>query len=479
MTGAREEPAAVVDREFDRYVGELCDLCRIPSVSAWGAGLDEAAQYVAERMLRAGIAARVVRGGGPPVVLGELRGGRAGVDSGAPTLMFYNHYDVQPPDPTSDWAVDPFGGEVRDGTLIARGAADNKGGLMSRIQAVEAYVQARGRLPLSVKFVVEGEEEIGSLHLKATLDAERRALSADGGLWESGHRDKSGRAVVYLGAKGICYLELAARGAPSELHSANAAVAPNPAWRLVWALASLLGPDGRVRAPGFYDGVRPPGAADRAALQALPFEAGAMQKQFGLKDEPEGAAFLERLLFEPSCCICGLESGYVGPGSKTVLPNVARALIDIRLVEGQDPARIEELLRRHLVESGFGDIEVSGGDRSAAARTPRDAAIVEATCRAAREVYGQDAVVYPTMAGSGPLPLFVDDLGIPMASLGAGHAGSAIHAPNENVRLEDYRLAIFAVQRVMDHFAACGRPGGSGRPGASGRGGASRGVGVG
>ncbi|MGD8398070.1 MAG: M20/M25/M40 family metallo-hydrolase, partial [Anaerolineae bacterium] len=344
-----------IDSHLEETVARLSAFCRQPSIAAQGVGMAEMAKMVREALEAAGGDATLVPTAGFPVVLGRFRG------RGARTLMLYNHYDVQPPEPLDLWDSPPFEPEIRDGHLYARGVADNKGNLVARLAAVEAWHAVRGELPLDVLFVVEGEEEIGSPHLGAFAERHRKELRADGCIWESGYKDTRGRLEILLGVKGILAVDLSVRSASRDLHSATAAVVPSAAWRLIWALASLKGPDERVRIPGFYDDVRPPDQRDRAMLAAWDYdeagyleEVGAGHYVLGL----EGEALKEKYLFQPTCNVAGFHTGYGGPGVKTVLPAEAHAKLDFRLVPEQDPHDILRKLRAHLDIEGFDDIEI-------------------------------------------------------------------------------------------------------------------------
>jgi acetylornithine deacetylase/succinyl-diaminopimelate desuccinylase-like protein len=226
------------EREF---IEELKDLVRLPTVSAQKSAIDETARAVLERTRRAGIAGESLRvEGGPPTIVGET-------GSGEKTLLVYDHYDVQPPDPLDEWKTPPFEPTEREGHIFARGVSDNKGNLMARLQAIEAYRATMGELPLRVRVLYEGEEEIGSEHLAAFVMANADRLRADGCIWEAGYKDAAGRPTVSLGLKGIAYFELRVRGAKQDAHSSVATIIPNAAWRLVWALATLKNDKGRDR----------------------------------------------------------------------------------------------------------------------------------------------------------------------------------------------------------------------------------------
>lgn len=253
-----------IDEQKDEYVRRLQALCRQPSISAQGIGLAETAAQVASLMTDAGIQSRVIPvTGGAPVVYGEVKG------KNPRTLIFYNHYDVQPPDPVDEWTSSPFGAEIRDGKLYARGAADNKGNLVARICAVEAILRAQGELPVTARFIVEGEEEIGSVTLPRFVQENADLVVANACIWESGYRDIHENVVLSLGVKGICYVELEALGANRDLHSSLATVVPNPAWRLVWALSTLKDRNERILIEGFYDEVVEPTAEEMVQLRRV------------------------------------------------------------------------------------------------------------------------------------------------------------------------------------------------------------------
>ena len=440
---------AAVDEQRSELTAELQAICRQPSIAAQGVGMEETAQMVGDLMAAAGLAPELVPTPGFPVVYGEL-------DLGKPrTLLFYNHYDVQPPEPLDEWTHPPFGAEIHDGKLYARGVSDNKGNLVARLQAIRLLRAAAGDLPVNVKFIAEGEEEIGSLHLGDFIRQNRDRLAADGAIWESGYRNAAGQPGMYFGMKGMLYVELTARGANRDLHSAGGAVIENPAWRLIWALNSLKGPDEQVTLPGFYDDVVPPTPKDLEWLERIPGDEGARLANLGLDQYLLGLSGLPlrvKSLFGPTCTICGLTAGYQGEGMKTVLPKEASAKVDFRLVPQQDSAKVLASLQQHLAAHGFGDIEITVRSSHRAGRTPLDAAIVDVLVETAREVYGAEPALAPLQAGSGPFHWISDELGIPTGSIGVGWYGANNHAPDESIRMEDYFLNFKHVMLVMDRF---------------------------
>jgi acetylornithine deacetylase/succinyl-diaminopimelate desuccinylase-like protein len=442
---------AYVEENAERFVKELKDFCSQPSIAAQKVGMKEMAELVRERLERLGADVRLIPvDDAPPVVFAELgRGGR--------TLLIYNHYDVQPPDPLEEWESPPFEPTVREGKLYARGVADNKGDLMARIHAIEAYLAAYGELPLRVKFVVEGEEEVGSPHLADFAEEHAEILAADGCLWETGGKDEAERFVIYLGLKGIAYMELRARGAKSDLHSSLATIVPNPAWRLVWALSTLKDEDDYITIDGFMDYVVEPTPEEMEMLKALPFEEEKMKENFGISKfvrNLSGVDALRKHLYEPTCTICGMRSGYIEEGTKTVLPNTAMVKLDLRLVPNLTPELALALLRKHLDRRGFTDIEVVPFAGERPARSPANAPIVLAAIEAAEAVYGESPVVYPLMPASGPIYPLSEGLGIPAVLAGIGYPGDNAHAPNENIRIADYMEGIRFVGELIRRFSS-------------------------
>jgi len=444
---------AYVEASRERFLAELQDFCRQPSVAAQNWGMREMADKVLARLQQLGADARLIPvGDGAPVVYAEIGGGPR-------TLMIYDHYDVQPAEPLELWESGPWEAALREGKIFARGVADNKGNLVNRIQAIEAYLAAIGPLPLKIKFVVEGEEEIGSIHLPQFVQENRALLQGvDGCLWEFGGKDINERPQLWCGLKGILYVELHARGARRDLHSGYAAMVGDPAWRLTWALSTLKDADDRILIDDFMRHVRAPTAAEIEALKTIPFDEEKEKAELGIPafiGNLTGLDLLKKYLYEPTCTICGLYSGYIGPGSKTVLPNHAFAKIDFRLVPNLAPDLVLDLLKKHLARRGFDDIKVvltETGEE--VARSPLDSAIVRAAVEAAKAVYPNEPVVYPTSAGSGPMYPLCQALGIPAVSAGCGWHDSRGHAPNESIRVADYFEGLLFIRELIDRFAA-------------------------
>lgn len=444
-----------VDRYLEAHMSqsieELSRLCAQPSVAAQNLGLREAAQMVAEMLLRRGFAVQIIETGGAPVVFAERRG------KTDKTLLFYNHYDVQPAEPLELWHTPPFEPSLRDGHLYARGVSDDKGHLVSRLFAIDALLDEDGELPCNVKFVVEGEEEISSVHLPGFVHDHRALLAADACVWEFGGVDHREVPMQYLGLRGICYVELSVETASQDVHSGlGGSIFPNAAWRLVWALNTLKGPDERIRIPNYYDDVVPPTARDRELMDALPEVAGEYQQRYGLdhflKGLTGGVDLRIAEVFEPTCTICGLTSGYQGAGSKTVLPARASAKVDFRLVPNQTPEKTLEMLRAHLDAEGFSDVQINFLGGEAPARTDPDHPFVKLVVDSAADVYGAPMEMVPMIGGSGPNHAFVEYLKVPVVTAGIGHPGSQAHAPNENIRLDLYLKGAKHIARILKAF---------------------------
>ena len=443
-----------IDDHWQDGVADLVRLCRQPSISAQGVGMSEMVQLLAQVMGEYGVSTRIlpVSQGKFPVVYGEIAG------ESPVTLLFYDHYDVQPPEPLELWDTPPFEPALRDGRLYGRGVSDDKGHIAARLFAIDALLDANPQLPCRVKFVIEGEEETASENLFEFIRTHKDRLQADACLWEFGTVDHRDVPLQYLGMRGICYVELSVETATTDVHSGvGGSILPNAAWRLVWALASLKGPSEQINIAGFYDQVRPPSARDRELIRALPEIADDYKERFGVKGFIKGLAGGEELrteeVFSPTCTICGLTSGYQGPGSKTVMPARASAKVDFRLVPDQDPTDIIRGLRAHLDAHGFGDIVITDLGADPPARTDPDDPFIQLVARTATDVYGMPMQLVPMVGGSGPIYPFVHDLGLPVASAGLGYPDTRAHAPNENIRLDLYLKHARHMARILDEFA--------------------------
>lgn len=439
-----------IDERAERFAAELRELCAIPSEAVDPAALDRAAAWCMDRMRSAGCATREVRiAGVPALAVGEVGGGTR-------TLIAVQHYDVQPAVPLELWSSPPYDPTVRDGVMYARGVSDNKGHLLMRIQAVEAHRAVFGDLPIRLRFLIEGEEEGGSVNLHRLLEKEPSLTDGHGALKEGGGIDPDGRPSVSCGNKGILYVQLHVRTLARDAHSAGATHLPNAAWRLHAALATLVDGRGRIQIAGFYDDVTPVPEAQRERLAALPWEADEVRRVYEIERFAWGRDDREAHLastFEPTANICGIWGGYTGPRTKTVIPSEAFCKIDFRLVPEQDPDGIAKLLRSHLDRHGFTDVALDAVEGERAYRGAVDDPLVKACAAVAGEAYGKPAKVIPNNSGTSPMWLISHAGRLGNATLGMGHVGSAAHAPNENVILANYWRALRATARLYSEYA--------------------------
>jgi acetylornithine deacetylase/succinyl-diaminopimelate desuccinylase-like protein len=440
----------IIEKKLEASLSDLEVLCAQPSIAAQSLGMMECAKLVGTMLESRGFEVQILPTRGQPVVFAERQG------TVERTLLFYNHYDVQPPDPIELWESPPFEPTRREGKLYARGVSDDKGHFICRLAAIDALLELGADLP-ALKFVVEGEEEIGSLNLPEFVKNNLALLQADACVWEFGGVDHEDTPVQVAGLRGICYVELSVETASLDAHSGlGGSIFPNPAWRLTWALNSLKGVDERIRLPGFYDKVRPPSQRDLDLLAQVPEQGEAWKRIYGLDGfikGLEGGLELQReAIFSPTCTICGLTSGYQGPGTKTVLPARASAKVDFRLVPDQDPEEVVLQLRDHLDAEGFSDIEITYLGGEAPARTDLDDPFLNMVVETAREVYGVPQRIEPMSGGSGPNHPFIHDLGLPVASAGLGYPEGNVHAPNENIRIDLFEMAVRHSARIIQGF---------------------------
>ncbi len=442
-----------IDTHLDDSIQELSTFCAQPSIAAQKLGITECAAMTRSMLEKRGFAVQVFQTTGSPILFAERKGR---TDK---TLLFYNHYDVQPPEPLELWVFPPFEPTLRDGVLYARGVSDDKGHLTSRLFAIDAILANESELPCTIKFVVEGEEEVSSINLEHFVRSNHEMLKADACIWEFGGVDFNDRPVQHLGLRGISYVELRVKTANQDVHSGlGGSIFPNAAWRMVWALQSLKAPDERIRIEGFYDDVKPVPERSRKLMAKLPDIAEEYKKRYDLKGFIKGLQGGTELhieeVFTPTCTICGLSSGYQGEGSKTILPSEARAKIDFRLVPDQRPENTIPLLRAHLDKHGFNDIEIIDLGFEAPAVTDPDDPFVQLVAESAGDVYGQSMQIVPLSGGSGPNAIFMDTLKIPIVTAGVGHPGAQVHAPNENMRVDLYLKGAKHIARIIEAFAA-------------------------
>ncbi|HEU4794269.1 MAG TPA: M20/M25/M40 family metallo-hydrolase [Pyrinomonadaceae bacterium] len=441
-----------VDRHARNFTERLQSLCRMPSVAARATGMRAIAETVEQLMQRVGIGTRTFRmGSGYPIIYGEC-------GAGPKSFVIYGHYDVQPVGQLTAWSSGPFSATIQDGKLYARGAANSKGDLIARLAAVEAYQKSFGKLPVTLRFIIEGEDGLGSPSLYSFTKDHAELLQANGCLWDEGARDTKENPIVSLGFKGITFLELRAFGARSDLHSKWGTIVPNPAWRLVQALATITSPKGVITIDGFSSYVAPISDEDSEALKSIEIDEVGLKREFrigGWVRSMKGQTLIKEHIFGPTCTICGIHTGHTEAGAKTVLPSTAMARLDFRLVPDLTAEIVVGLLREHLDVRGFRDIEIIELGSAPLAKSSAKSRIARAVVESAQEVYGRPAIVYPMDPSSGPVGAVcgVSQPPTPVASFGTAYAGSNPHGPDENIRVDDFLQSIKLVGRVLHKLA--------------------------
>jgi acetylornithine deacetylase/succinyl-diaminopimelate desuccinylase-like protein len=431
-----------VRRHHDRYLDELKVWIANPSISAnpaHHADVRRSAEAVVARMRAAGLTeAEVLETDGLPVAYGSWLHA-----PGAPTILIYGHHDVQPADPFELWTSPPFTGTVRDGNIFGRGSVDDKGQVLMHLAALEAHLQHNGRLPLNVKVLIEGEEEIGSPSFEAFLARHRERLACDVAVISDTAVFAEDVPSLTVSLRGLVHWEVTVHGPASDLHSGYyGGIIKNPLEALAQIIAGFKDPAGRVVVAGFYDGVREPRPQERADIAALPFDAAKEAAALGvpaLAGEP-GRAPLERMWLRPTLEINGMYGGYQGPGAKTIIPSFATAKISARLVPGQDPAAVKAAVQAHIeahVPAGV-RVEIHADGDVRAVETSRDHPAVAAAARAMERGFGKPPVFIGTGGTIGPVSSFDRILGLPQVLIGVGLPDDAIHAPNEKFSLHQF-----------------------------------------
>lgn len=444
-----------IEQHQQDFMAELFTFLRQKSISTRDEGVSECAEFLASIMEKSGIKATIYPTKRHPIVYGE-----AGNKAGAPTILVYGHYDVQPPEPIELWDSDPFQPEIRDGKIYGRGTSDNKSQLFAHIKGLESYLKTCGELPINMKYIFEGEEEIGSPNLEPFADSHKDLLKSDAAIFSDSHIHESGKPMTILGLKGMAYVEITLHGANRDIHSMKAPSIPNPVWRMVGLLNSLKGEDGFVKIDGFYDDVRPLLDLEIEAVNKIPLDKSAIMKDLGitkLVNNRTGDHYYYNLIFEPTCNIAGIFGGYTGEGSKTIVPNKVTVKIDMRLVPDQDPEDIYEKLKKHLQKHGYGDAEVKHHGMITPSRTPIDNPYVAVANAAIAEAWGEEPLVFPGIGGAGPNYVFTRNLGMPCIVVPFASSDQNNHAPNESMSVNGFINGIKTSACIIDKVAKMGR----------------------
>lgn len=386
-----------------------------------------------------------------PIVYGEVKSKN---NPNGKTILFYNHYDVQPAEPIELWHDDPFSGKIDGNFIYGRGASDDKGELITRIKAVEYFLDETGDVPCNVKFLVEGEEEIGSTHLEQYLSKYREKFSCDATIWEFGYIDERERPIISLGMKGLLCVELHAKCANADLHSSLAALVENPAWRLVHALKTIRDENGKININNWNNDIRDFSPEELECIRQEEFDISSFKKNYGLThvfNEDNIEETKKANVGGVTSNISGLFSGYIGEGSKTVLPSIAMAKLDFRLVPDMMPQKQFQLLREHLDNNGFKDIQLKFLSGEPACRISLNDNFVKLVEASAIEEFGQ-VVKSVSSAGTGPMWYFNNILGCPCVSIGCTYKYSRIHSPNEFVRIDLLKKTTRCIGIIMEKF---------------------------
>ena len=453
-----------VDSTMDDLVTDLQTLIRQPSVSARNEGIQDCAKLVCKIMNDAGIKSELLyldktesdkdlESEIAPLIFGHVQS-KSHPDK---TLLFYNHYDVQPAEPFDLWDDPPFAGIRHKNKIFGRGSSDDKGELITRIKAVEAFLQKTGDVPCNIKFIVEGEEETGSDHIAEYLKKYQEKFACDGVIWEFGYVDEHDRAVISLGMKGLLFVELYVKESSQDAHSSLAVLIKNPVWRLIEVLKTLYDYNtGQILINGWYDDVYAFSKKDLNLIADDPFDQDALKNEFGVDSFVGGLDGFEAkkaLVGGPTCNIAGINSGYIGDGAKTVLPSSATVKIDFRLIPGMNPKRQAERLIKHIESKGFGEIKVKVLHSVEAARTDQSDPFVN-DVKDAADSFFTGSVVNVSSAGTGPMDSFVKILDAPCISIGSTYVFSKIHSPNEFTRIDLLNKCTRCICSIMQNFAS-------------------------
>jgi len=442
-----------IDKHRNDLLTDLQTLISQPSISAKNEGIEECSILVSKMLKKAGISSEILRlnKNAAPLVFGEVKS----KSNPSKTLLFYNHYDVQPVEPIEEWIYPPFSGKIIGNKIFGRGASDDKGELITRIKAVESYLQEYNDVPCNIKFCIEGEEENGSENIKGYLKKFKKKFSCDGVIWEFGYVDTKNRPIVGLGMKGLLYVELSVKESIRDAHSSFATIIKNPAWRLIDALKTMRDSNGEILIDGWGDDILPLSQNDLKIIRKEPFDANDFKKEYGIKKfvgDKNAFEAKKALVAGPTCNIAGIESGYTGDGAKTVLPSTAKVKIDFRLVPNMDPKKQIKLLKDHLKRTGFDDVSIKVLNAEAAARTSTDEKIVNVVCDSAKKIFG-DYILNISNAGTGPMHAFVDVLHAPCVSIGSSYIFCRMHSPNEFAKIDLLNKTTKCLCLLIENFS--------------------------
>ena len=441
-----------IEAHKDDFLEELRPLLEQKSISTRGEGVCECAEMLAQMLRGYGLSnVQIFPTGGSPIVFGEII-----EDPSYPTMLMYGHYDVQPPEPLEAWETDPFKMVIKDGRIFCRGSSDNKAQFFAALIGMVSYRKVRGKLPINIKYLFEGEEEIGSIHLADFAREHKEMLKADACIYSDGCYHENGKPILILGLKGTKYVEITLQGAVRDTHSMRSSCIPNPIWRMAKLIRSIREDDGYVKIDGFYDDVRPLTQLEIETCAKIPVDEEMLKKSYGIDSFvsfPAGGGYYYNLMFEPSVNVAGIFGGYTDKGFKTVIPSTVTARIDFRLVPNQTAADIQEKLLKHLEKHGFSDAKVTFEEGCFdPSRTPIDNEYVAICAKAVEDGFGEPPILFPGVGGGGPNHIFMDILGMPAVEIPFADALQNNHAPNESQILSGFFNGIRTSAAVIEYF---------------------------
>lgn len=441
-----EKVHSYIDARSKQYLHILKRLVAQPSISAQNKGVRECAHLLKSMMEEMGIETRLLKTPGHPLVYGEVTSN----DPKAFTLLFYGHYDVQPPEPLEEWMSPPFQPTIKNGRLYGRGTADNKGQLLAHLFAVSSFLETATTIPITIKFLFEGEEESGSPHISSYVKENKSLLDADLVYTSDGPLDPGGAPMVLFGVRGILQLELHLKTAEFDNHSGNkGGVIPNAAWELVHLLSTMKDREDRVTIDGFYHDLPPLTEYEQELIRTLPFNREEIARDFGVSSiDLTREDFYRRLTLEPTLTINGLASGYTGEGSKTIIPGYAVAKIDIRLVDPMDPLTILERVKRHVAAYNK-EVEVVAQGYMLPSRSSPEIPSCRRVVEAVERANEKRPVLMPSCGGSLPDYVWTKILGVPSVIVPYANADEANHSPNENIELGCFYQGIHTSAQVI------------------------------
>lgn len=448
----RKELYEYVDAHENEYIERLKPLLRKQTIS-YTASVDtmmDCAQLLLSMLEADGFTSAIYPSDGFPYIFGEKH-----YADDAPTILIYGHYDVMPIEPVAAWNTEPFEPTIVNRKIYCRGASDDKGQTMTYLLGYETYRDLYGEVPVNLKFIFDGEEEIGSPHLPKFVSEHKDMLEADFLLSSDSKIHESGRPVLFLGLKGMCSVDLTVKGGEKDLHSMYAPAVPSPVWRLVTLLNTLKGEDGFVKLDHFYDDVAPLTQMDLDAIDRIPFNAQTMLntlKVTSFLNNRTGDNFYYNYIYEPTCNIGYIGAGYAD-GVKDVIPNSATCRLDLNLVPNQTPEKTLQRLREHLDKRGYEDVTITPCSMMTPYRTPLDSPCMPLLCAAVREVWDKEPVILPGIGGFGPNSNFVDQLGIPNIYIPYGALDNSNHAPNESLVIDGYLKGIKVFATILDKLS--------------------------